>query len=1097
MFSKNFLGGAALAALSLAPAVAIAQQTTSSIRGEVITATGAPISGATVVITHVPTGRTSQVTTSAGGLFSASGLRVGGPYTVAVSAPNYQGEQVDVPSLGLSEAQLDINLQAESTGESIVVTAARVRTSGTGPATGFSADDIAGIASVTRDIRDIMRRDPLVTLDPTNSGAPQIAGQNNRFNSFSIDGVNFRDEFGLNATGLPSQRSPISVDALQALTVETTPYKAENGNFLGGAVNAVTKSGTNEFHGTAAYNWQDSFSVPARVDSRPTGLQKTWDQEAYGYTLGGPVIKDRLFFFGAYEYFKTPKTGTQGPADSGAGTPAPGVSTAEMQQVQSILKNVYGYDAGVPFTSGNENDRKILAKIDWNITDKHRLAVTYNDILSGIPFDGSTQGGRTFDAANATQRLQLNSHWYNRRESVKTSVGQINSDWTDNFSTEVRISQKEYEVAQTALGAANSASFEICSTPTSATAFSAASTCASTEGQILLGPDSSRQANQLNTRTDAYKIKGDYRIGDHKIEGGYELSRVKVFNLFQQGAVGEYYFNSIADLQNRTASRAFFAGGAADGDGNGTIDVYDTAANYQYKSNTAFIEDTWDVTDKLRLGLGLRYDFLQSDDVPPLNPNFVTRSATFYEAQFRNIDNTTAIDGLSLLQPRFSFMYDLTDDIQLRGGVGRFGSTGPAVWIANSFQSNGVTSSTINVTGASSAAQRPLLSNVSIIGTPALATSQLRGAGLSTATVNLVDPNFEIPSMWRASIGAAADFHVLGENPLHATIDFLYSQNENAPYMKNLRLTRAAGAAGMYADGRPIYGGSGTDLLLTEADEGEGKIVTTTLSQEYNNGIGWTFGYAHQDVTELSPMTSSTASSNYQNIAIFDANNPDTARSNYEITDRFTLTVDWKKEFFKGLETRFSLFGEHRSGFPFSYTMNGANAPGFSAARSLLYVPNFAGDSNPNDLVVDMVTFNSAATLNAFRDFVLGGDLAGYQGQVTKRNDFTSPDISRVDLHFSQDLPWLLNNRGHKLTFIADIINLGNLINDEWGTIEKYAFPGTQPLVTAANGVVQPNGSLGYTYSGFATPTTVRCPDSSVCPREGLYTIQLGMKYAF
>lgn len=1079
--------------------VALAQETTSSVRGEVITAAGAPIPGATVVITHIPTGSQSQAVTNANGAFSASGLRVGGPYTVSVNAQDYRSAKVEDINLGLgAPTNVEIPLEAEgASADTIVVTAARTRTAGTGPATGFSADQIAGIATVTRDIRDIMRRDPLVALDPTNSNAPQIAGQNNRYNNFSIDGVNFRDEFGLNASGLPSQRSPISVDALQALTVETTPYSAENGNFLGGNVNAVTKSGTNSFHGSAAYNWQDSFSVPARVDGRPTGLQKNWDQESYGYTLGGPIIKDKLFFFGAYEYFQTPKNGTQGPSDSGAGTPAPGVTTAEMQQVQSILKNVYGYDAGAPFTSGAETDRKILGKVDWNITDKHRLAVTYNEILSGIPFDGSTQGGRTFDTANATQRLQLNSHWYNRRESVKTTVGQLNSDWTDVFTTEVRVSQKEYEVAQTSLGAPNSASFEICSTPTSATAFSAGSTCSTTEGQILLGPDSSRQANQLRTRTDAYRIKGDYRFGAHKLEGGYELSRVKVFNLFQQGAVGEYYFNSIADLQNRNASRAFFAGGAADGNGDGVIDVQDTAAEYQYKSNTAFLEDNWDVTDKLRVSLGLRYDWLQSDDVPPLNANFVARSASLYETAFRNIDNTKAIDGLDLLQPRFSFIYNLTDDIQLRGGVGRFGSTGPAVWIANSFQNNGVTSSTINVTGSSSAAQTPLLSNVSIIGTPALATSQLRGAGLSTATVNLVDPNFEIPSMWRGSIGAQGDFHVLGENPLHATIDFIYSQNENAPYMKNLRLTRAAGAAGTYVDGRPIYGGSGTDLLLTEADEGESKIITTSLAQDYNNGVGWTFGYAHQDVTDLSPMTSSTASSNFTNMAIFDANNPTAARSNYEITDRFTLELNWRKEFFKGLETRFTLFGEHRSGFPFSYTMNGAAPPGFTATRSLLYVPDFKNDANPNDLSVGAVAFSNAATLNAFRDYVLGSELAKYQGGVAPRNAFTSPDISRVDLHFSQDLPWFLNNRGHKLQFLADIINLGNLINDEWGTIEKYAFPGTQPLITAANGAVQPDGTTGYNYSSFVAPTTVRCPDSSVCPREGLYTIQVGLKYLF
>jgi hypothetical protein len=287
------------------------------------------------------------------------------------------------------------------------------------------------------------------------------------------------------------------------------------------------------------------------------------------------------------------------------------------------------------------------------------------------------------------------------------------------------------------------------------------------------------------------------------------------------------------------------------------------------------------------------------------------------------------------------------------------------------------------------------------------------------------------------------------------------------------------------------------DLIVVQADEGESKVINATLAQDYDNGLGWAFGYAHQDVTEISPMTSSTAGSNYSNVALFDINNPTATRSLWEIEDRFTLEVSWTKEFVEGLETRFTLFGENRSGFPFSYAYSGAVPSG--SPRPLLYVPNFAGDANPNDLIVGPVTFNNAATLNAFRDFVLGGALAGYQGTVTPRNEFTSPDISRVDLKFSQDLPWVLNNRGHKLQFNADIINFGNLINDEWGTIEKYPFPSAVAPISASAGAVQPDGTIGYNYSNFVNPTSIvnRCPNATVCPREGFYQIQLGVKYLF
>lgn len=1105
--SKKFKSGAALTALvAMYGGVAFAQETTSSLRGEVTSEAGAPVAGASVVITHVPTGSKSETVTNDNGLFSASGLRVGGPYTVTFSAPNYRGETLEGLSLGLGQQNvITADLESADAGTDIVVTATRVRTSGTGPATALNVTDIEGVASVNRDIRDLMRRDPLVNLDPTNGNAPQIAGAHYRFNNFSIDGVNFRDEFGLNANGLPSQRSPISNDALQALTVEVAPYSAQNGNFLGGNINAVTKSGTNEFHGSAFYNWQDSFSVPARVDERPTGLVKAWDFDTYGFTLGGPILKDKLFFFGSYEWFSTPKPGTQGPDDSGAGTPAPGVTTAEMNQVIDIMRNVYGYDPGQPFRTGAETDRKMLAKIDWNINDNHRFAFTFNEVESAVPFDGSTTNA-TMASSNAARRLQLESYWYNRREGVKTSVGQLNSDWTENFSTELRISQKEYQVAQTSIGGQGIGAFNICAVQNNPTPYDAAATSCNNEGQILLGTDGPRQANSLSTRTDSYRIKGSYSLGDHRIDAGYELARTKVFNLFQSGAVGDYAFNSISDLQNRIASRALFAGGSRDGNGDGVIDVLDTAAIYAFKQNTAFIEDNWNVTDKLQVALGLRYDWLQSDEEPPLNPNLVTRSATYYEAQYRNIDNTKALDGLDLLQPRFSFKYDLYDNIQLRGGVGRFGATGPQVWVANSFQNNGYTSGSLNVTSAAPASpanQLPLLSNVSIIGQPALAAQLMQGTGSASSNVNLLAPDFELPSIWRASIGAQAEFDIWGNNPLRASIDFVYSQNENAAYVKNLRLTRT----GTFADGRPIYaqntsvpslyGTTGLDLLVEQADEGESKILSVSLGQDYDNGLSWNFGYAHQDVTEISPMTSSTATSNYSNVALFDINNPTASRSLWEVENSARLEVNWTKEFVEGLETRFTFFGEHRSGLPYSYTYTGAVPTG--SPRGLLYVPNFAGDTNTADTAVGPVNFSNTATLNAFRDFVLNGELAGYQGQVAPRNAFTSPDISRIDFKFSQDLPWLLNNRGHKLQFNMDIINLGNLINDEWGTIEKYPFPSAVAPITATAGAAQPDGTTGYTYSSFVNPSTIvnRCPNATVCPREGFYQIQLGVKYLF
>ena len=425
---KQFFAGVALAVLA-APVAVYAQETTSSIQGSV-TRDGVPAANTVVTVTHVPSGTRSVATTDAQGSFTISGLRVGGPYTVEAG-----GTQITDISLTAGQAfSLPIELPTEQAGE-IVVTATRVvnaRTVSQGPANVLTSAQISQVASLNRDIRDLARRDPFANLD--NSGTTRnvsFAGQNPRFNRFTIDGVPITDGFGLNPDGLPSRRGPVPLDAIEQFQTKVAPFDVRDGFFQGGVVNAILKSGTNQFHGTGFFSYSadglvSQRTAPYTLNTTGVVLQPRFKSRDFGVEISGPIIPDKLFFMVAAERVRASRPITAGTVETNAGNPTTGLTDATVAQIVSTAKTKYGYDAGSVLRGDNDRDDRLVARLDANLSDTQRASATYIYTKDSI---------YTLNTATNTS-LGLSSNAYTKPNEVQAGIVQLNSQWSSNFSTE-------------------------------------------------------------------------------------------------------------------------------------------------------------------------------------------------------------------------------------------------------------------------------------------------------------------------------------------------------------------------------------------------------------------------------------------------------------------------------------------------------------------------------------------------------------------------------------------------------------------------------------------------------------------------------------
>lgn len=1102
---RNSIFGASVLALMTACAQpAYAQEITSAIRGQVSDDAGLPISGARVTIVHQPTGAQVSQTTDQSGSFSLQGLRPGGPYRVSVEAEGYANSQVLGVNASIGETRALAIALAPAGGQDIVVTAhSSTDTVQTGGNTTLNADAIQGIASVNRDLRDLMRRDPLASMDPNPRGrAISIGGASPRSNRFTIDGVAIGDDFGLNAGGLPSARGIVSLDAIDQVSIKAVPVDIADGDMQGGSVNIILKSGTNKFHGGAygIYSNDDMQGTMAYDTVRTDGtvvkgtgkLTPVPEFKDFGAYLSGPIIKDKVFFALSYEQLEESQVNARGLAGEGAATEVPFITRAKVDRVRDILQGRYGFDPLDIAKTLPEKDRKFSAKLDWNVTDGQRLALTYIYHKNEVPRDVG------FSTSSSNPSVGLLSNFYLLGETTNAYAAQLNSTWSDNFSSELRVTHRNYQRRQTPYGGLDKPEFEVCldDTSTGSMLNCFANGSAAPSGRVMAGPDMFRHANSLSVINTGVSWTGQYSTEGHDIKLLAEGEQVKIDNLFLAGALGRYYFDSIADLEAGRASQLTY-GNALSGN------PQDASAKFDMMTYTVGIQDSWAITPDVTLVGGLRYDWTDSQR-PVLNERF---TSTYGFA------NTSMPTG-GILQPRLGLTWQATPSLRIAAGGGLFGGGTPAVWFANSFSNDGTRQNNLlfqrtatgfidaTQTGAAANIAASLgsaaLDNVTGAGVPSMVDQYLAGAGAPpAASVAAMDPNLKLASTWKANFTVNWSGSLpFGPSWLADDWEFnlsaLASEVQNAFVATDLRTS----LIGTLPDGRPRYDGSmgaNWDIVLRNTGKGSARVLGVGLGKRFGN-LSLGANYIYSDVKDVGSFTGYTPTE-LLGVTTADPNMGTVGRSSFETRHNAKLQLGYRTDLFDDNEFRIDLFGEFRSGTPYSYTFTDS-ANGRSGVfgtvggngRHLFYVPDFnqaAVTNAAGRLQVGNVEFANQATLDAIRTAVDGSKLKGYYGKIAPRNLGTSPSYSKIDLHVSQELPFFFG----KIKVFTDIENVLNLLNRNWNTYKVYT--GSVSLANVSCVAVGSNSCGRYVYSNPGTQTATTYQSAS------LWQVRIGARFDF
>ncbi|GAA0734262.1 TonB-dependent receptor [Sphingomonas sp. ABOLD] len=1082
----HYLAGVAAAAL-LIPVAAHAQETTSTIRGTV-TANGAPVADATIVTIHVPSGTRSQAKTDAQGNFTVAGLRTGGPYTVEVTSSAGNQTVTDIYTLVQQAYALPIELSAD-TGSEIVVTASTIKGAGitsNGPSTVLDAVQIGKVASVNRDIRDIQRRDPFAAADISNNGdrggAISFAGVNPRFNRFTINGVTVGDTFGLNQDASPNIRGPVPFDALAQVSVSVAPYDFRQSGFQGGAIDTVLKSGTNEFHGTGFYSQNTDGLSGTKIGNTVFNRPK-FKSETYGATLSGPILKDRLFFMVSGERNTDPR-----PYSTQVSSyPNPALLTTAINDISAIAKNSYSIEPGTALSINDRKDEKIVGRIDWNVTTGQKLSFSY---VNSYNVQGSQNNTST---SSTTYGLSTNA--YALSELLRAGILQLNSDWTSNFSTEARLIYRWTRRGQEPFGGRPNGQLGVCDDAVS-TAASSATACGSGIPTVYFGPDNSRQTNELFYDTWAGSFATRYQTGNHEIRALIDVTQNRTFNNFVQNSLGSWYFDSIADFQARRANSVTYAGIIGGGSS--------AAADFHYTAYTLGAQDDWQVTDALRVTAGMRYTMYGMRDVPTLNPYFTQRYG---------FSNLKTYKGLDQFEPRLSFEYKpAAKPYSFRGGAGIFGGGSPDIYLSNSF-SNTITTNSLTIQRDASCNTAGSLCDIALNNVTGKAPAALIAAAsnvtgstsLPRTNTGAIAPGFHLPRSLKATL--SGDLNLWGFN---FGADYYYSNTLDTPVFVDARSV----VVGTLPDGRPRYNGllgfsdNNYDILVTSAHKGRSHIGVIRFDKKFDWGLSFGGSYTLQDVRDVGNATSSTINSNYRNQFFADPNFPVLGTSSDQIKWAYKYNIGFDHAFFGDYRTVIQLFGETRAGRPYSYTMRDSAAnrtdvfgtvlTGGTTNTNLLYVPKAGTDA--------IVQYDSDATKNALEALINNSALKNYRGQIAPKNIARNRAFTQIDIHLEQEIPTFVGRS--RLSVFADINNLPNLLNKNWGGLRQFGFPYAASVVTVncvtAAGAVVPagtaigtaanpaNGCAKYQYSSYQAPN-----DSAVNFNGSFYAIRVGARFTF
>ncbi len=1049
MYNKSRFTGSVLAAFAAVMMLAVpvagnAQETTSSIRGKVVDANGSALPGASVVVEDMRSGVDRSYTTNNSGLFLATRLLPGGPYRVTVN----NSETVQVPSISLGDTyNLTVNVGGAAI-EEIVAVGQRgdLVEVAVGPSATFDLADLENSVSFGRDISDVYGIDPRLMIDVDEDGVGiNCGGKHPRFNATTLDGVNQGDRFGLNENGYSTAVGmPFPYDGIEQIAVELAPFDVSYGGFSACIINSVTKSGTNEWEGKVFYEFSNNDFRGDTVADDPDDFSRgSYDKTYIGFNIGGPIIKDKLFFFAAYEESDEPRFLAKGFNGQGSGEERDWLSEADYNRIVDLSNNVYGYDPGGSGGDGVQETEKYMLRVDWNINDFHNAALIYN-YFDGFQDRDSDGDDNEFEFAN---------HYYVKGAESETITMKLSSQWTDAFSTEIFYSDNTMDDSQVTVGDKTFADSQI--------------EINDGDGTVYLGADDSRQANSLGTKSQFLKLSATYLAGDHILTAGYDRENVEIFNIFvQHSRGGEYdYFDDSAgndagcallDAQGRFDDLGGLGCGLSGidkfelgrpdrifyGSAGVTNNRLDAAAEFSNVLNSLYIQDEIFVDHlDMTITAGLRYEFFESDDRPKFHQQFFDATG---------IRNDANIDGIDLLMPRLGVTWGIRDDLTLRGGIGLYSGGNPNVWLSNAWSNDGITNvqpggfrgwNRFNFAGETGTTDSFTVipgsaDSIALTGTGQLNRDVPQGmfdfiAGSTPATAApeslvLIDPNYEQPSEWKIALGGTWDMPWEG---MTLDFDYMHTRGNDPAFYIDVSQEQI----GTTLAGSPVYDYSGAaedTLMLTNSSATPvSNMVSFVLSKEWDWGLSAQLGYAWVEGEDVASMVAATAGSNFTAEALLDIDNPGAQTSNWVVPQRVTLGLFYEHNFFGDNATRISLQGYYNEGQSQSYVMDSGDheGDGFNG-RHLLYVP-----TGPNDPNV-VYNWDDPAMGDEFFAFIAREGLQpGFQSRNARHTGWSNT----WNFSIRQEIP--LGERMFGNVYFK-VKNLGNLLNDDWGKVTDAQF---------------------------------------------------------
>jgi hypothetical protein len=995
---------------------AYGQVTTSGLRGVIVDEKKEALAGATVVAVHVPSGTQYGVLTNKDGRFTISNMRVGGPYQVTVSFIGYKQEVYNDINLSLGNvADMSINLTPSVTSLSEVIVSAGknsiINSGRTGAAINVSNETVNSVPTISRGLKDFTKISPLAN---TSGSGTSFAGANNRYNQFAIDGLVNNDVFGLTSSGTNGGQAgiePISLDAIEEFQINIAPYDVRQGGFTGGGINAITKSGTNQFAGSAYYYGNNENLVgkyePKTLTKSPVANYSDYQG---GLTFGGPIIKNKLFFFVSGEI-----TRKSYPLSNVPGTATSNITLDDVNAVLGVLSRVApNYDPGSYLNiNSTTNSNKILAKINWNINDRNKLILRH-----------SYTYGENFTISRNANALQFYNNGYIFPSTTNSTGLELSSIIGKSASNKFMLGYTTVLDDRNPVGA---------DFPTVLVNLTGGRT-------ITLGSEYSSVANLLKQKI--FSLDDEFSIfrGKHSITIGTHNEFYSFYNLFVQNIYGDYAYNSLANFQTvgtpgEVAPTYYAVGYSFDTTDNPSQSK--GAASFNAAQYGFYAQDEYQVTKNMQVTAGLRIDIPVFPDKPTANDAFNTAYAD------QGIATGVLPKTRIMWGPRLGFNWDVFGDktTQVRGGSGLFTGRVPFVWISNQFSNNGQLNGTYSV-GSSSSSANPITNPAGLKFNPDPYTQPLAtdlGKVAGSGAINVVDPDLKFPQVFRTNL--AVDQKLPWD--VVATVEGIFSKTFNNVNFIDLNRTVDPNFQFTGVDQRPRYLSGRIDPNYDEIIKFENTSLGYSynfvfmLQKQFDNGFNAQVSYTYGKSTDLNSGTSSVAYSNWRYVNnIYGPNFLQLTRSNFDLGSRVTGLISYKKDYLKGLlSTQVSLFYNGQSGQPLSYIYNGdMNNDG--TTNDMIYIP--AKQSDINLITIPASGANPAVTpdeqwanLDAFISH--NKYLNSHRGQYAQRNAARSPWQNQFDLQLLQEFKVKAGTTTNKLQLTFSILNIGNMLNKKWG----------------------------------------------------------------